>query len=359
MPEIDAATTLCTYCPNLCRDACPVSNAEPRETLIPRAKMAALGRQHRGEQLLSLPSTAALWACTGCGACAESCKHQVEPAQHLFAGRAEAAREDLLPPPLASLPPRVRAHAESAARAVRRAVPSSRFPSEAQVALLPACDAPEEVAPALALCDRLGARYLAVADVGLACGGYPLLAAGQLDAFRAHARELAAQLAGYARLVVACPACAHTMKREYPAHGIGLRAEVLHVAEFLGPFAAALPIARRLGPAWYHDPCYLGRRSGVYEAPRRLLSRALTELRELPDSRERAACSGGGGLLPLTMPAVAEAIADARLDEVVASEVRTVVTACPTCVRRLSRRGVFARGLIETLEEATRPEPVP
>jgi Fe-S oxidoreductase len=354
MPDLETSLAYCTYCPNLCRHVCPVSNAEARETLVPRAKMVSLRRLRRREVEPTVETTAPLYACTGCGACTEACLHHVEPAAALFAGRAALAREGRAPAALAELPARVRTHAEQAARRMREELPVQRFPSEAQVALLPGCDAPELARTTLALLDRLGAGYVAVADVSLACGGYPLLAGGFPEAFRAHAEALARQLQGYARVVVACPACAWAMRSEYPAQGVALRPEVLHLAEFLGPLSEQLPVARPLPAAYYHDPCYLGRRSGVYEAPRRLLARALVEVREFSRNRAEAECAGGGGVLPLTMPEAADAIADWRLAEPRESGA-PVVTACPTCKRRLSRDGVTVRDLVEVLEEATRP----
>ena len=376
MPDLETSLTYCTYCPNLCRHTCPVSSAEPRETLIPRAKMATLGRQRHRELEITVESAAPLYGCTGCGACTDFCHHKVEPAAALFEGRADATRKGHGHPALAALPARVRARAESAARKMRAAFApgggtsdprsgardsnrpgtplSARFPSEAQVALLPACEAPAAARTTIDLLRRLGAGYVVVADVTLACGGYPLLAGGEADAFRSHAETLARQLHGYARIVVACPACAHTMKHDYPAHGVALRPEVLHLAEFLGSFAGKIAPEKKLPAAFYHDPCYLGRRDGVYDAPRALLSRALTEVREFSRNRNHSACSGGGGVLPLTMPETADAIASARVAEPAASDVKTIVTACPTCEKRLTRDGVTARGLVDVLDEATR-----
>ena len=72
------------------------------------------------------------------------------------------------------------------------------------------------------LCDRIGAEYVAIGDGDHSCGGYPLLAAGQFDAFRIHAERMARQLSGYARVVVHCPACASTMRTQYRAFGVPL-----------------------------------------------------------------------------------------------------------------------------------------
>src|SRR4051812_1544009 len=122
MPDLATSITLCTYCPNLCRHVCPASNAEPRETLIPRAKVANLGRLARHEIEPTVETTASSYACTGCGACHAVCKHRVAPAAALFAARADAVQSGAGHPALVDLPERVKAHAEAAARGVREAV---------------------------------------------------------------------------------------------------------------------------------------------------------------------------------------------------------------------------------------------
>ena len=239
---------------------------------------------------------------------------------------------------------------------MRAAAPEARRPAEAQVAFFPGCDAPELAPTMLTLCDRIGAEYVSIAAGEHGCGGYPLLAAGQLDAFRLHAERMARQLAGYARVVVHCPSCAWAMRTQYRAFGVPLAPVVEHTSEFLEGYIERLPIANKRGVAFYHDPCYLGRWLGVYDAPRRLAARAVEEVREFSRARNEAECSGGGGLLPTTMPATARAIAEHRLEEVREAKVSTVVTACPTCKRQLERDDVQAIDLIELLAEAvTRP----
>src|SRR5262249_23751578 len=158
-------------------------------------------------------------------------------------------------------PQRFAAHSKKAQAEVRAAVPAPRRPIEAQVAFLPGCEAPELAVRMLELCDRVGAEYVAAADGDDACGGYPLYAPGQLDAFRIHGERVARQLSGYARVVVHCPACAHTMRTQYRAFGVPLHPTVEHTVEFLEGFAERLPIppGRRRARAYYHDPCYLGR----------------------------------------------------------------------------------------------------
>ena len=55
------------------------------------------------------------------------------------------------------------------------------------------------------------------------------------------------------------------------------------------------------------------------------------------------------------MPEAADAITERRLDEVREAGERTIITACPTCRKRLTRHGIVARDVVDVIEEATRP----
>jgi len=354
MPDLETSLSYCTFCPKLCRHTCPVSNAEARETLVPQAKMASMRRLRLREGEVNTVETEPIYGCTGCGACTDFCLHGVEVGPALFRGRDEAEREGRGHPALRDLVERFTGRSKSATERVRATTPPERRPLEAQVAFQPGCDAPELGARMLALADRIGAEYLAVAETTHACGGYPLLAAGQFDAFRLHAERMAEELHGYARVVVHCPACAWAMKTQYRAFGVPLAARVEHTVEFLEGFAERLPIRQRQPAAFYHDPCYLGRHLKLYDGPRRLAAKALEEVREFSRAREQSECSGGGGLLPITMPETADAISAHRLVEVKESGLERIVTSCATCKSRLTRDGVTALDLVEALEEATR-----
>src|ERR1700734_2218010 len=82
-----ASLEKCVFCPKLCRSACPVSNAEPRETLTPWGKMSMAYFVARGDVAEARSFAAPAWACTGCGACRQECDHKNDVATTLLLAR--------------------------------------------------------------------------------------------------------------------------------------------------------------------------------------------------------------------------------------------------------------------------------
>ena len=173
------------------------------------------------------------------------------------------------------------------------------------------------------------------------CCGFPLIIAGMSDATRAlithnvaAVRELGAKT-----LVAACPSCFHTWEHTYPeVLGEPLGFEVKHSTQFLEELIAEERI--KLGsfnrPVTYHDPCDLGRTSGVYDAPRNVI-RAIPgiEFREMAEIREYALCCGGGGDVEMADQDLVAAVAKRRLEQAQATEAQVILSACQRCKRTL------------------------
>jgi Fe-S oxidoreductase len=328
----------CTFCPKMCRHSCPVSTASARETYIPQAKMDRLNQLRRERGAWTAESTDPLWACTGCRHCTMYCDHGNEPGLVLLAGRAAAVARGVPHPSLAGYAERFRAR-ERRLSAQLQAAFADRLASEGDIGLWPGCDAIDKATPdtaaALALLDRAGIAAKIV-DAPQACAGYPLLAAGHRDLFRWHAGRVAAALRGFRTVAINCSACLYAMRAQYAAEGAALRAEIVSFADVLAPVASSLacPLERR--SVYYHDPCYHARYNGVVEAPRKALAQ-LAEVRELAWNRSDTECCGGGGLLPKTMPLVADQMSKRRLAEVRDAGGGMVVTSCATCAFMLKR----------------------
>jgi len=143
---------------------------------------------------------------------------------------------------------------------------------------------------------------------------------------------------GVKKIVTNCPHAFNTLSHEYPDFGGNY--EVVHgtqlVADLVRRGKVRLTQSLDLDLA-YHDPCYLGRTNGEYDAPRFLL-RAIPGLRvrEAELSRERAMCCGAGGGRMWLEEKLGERINQTRFTQLAASGTKNVGVACPYCWAMLS-----------------------
>ena len=329
----------CTFCPKMCRHACPVSTASGRETHIPQVKMDRMNQLRLGRSEWTAETTDPLWACTGCRHCTMYCDHANEPGLVLFTGRAAAVQRGVPHPALVNYSERFRAREQRLTTQLATMF-EGQLATEGEIGYWPGCDAIDkgagDIAAALALFDRVGLSDVRVVSAPQACAGYPLLAAGHRDLFRWHAGRVATSLRGFRKIAINCSACLYAMRAQYPAEGVYLRTEIVSLADLLAPLAASLACPVNKRSVYYHDPCYHARYNGVVEQPRRALAQ-LVEVREFGWSKTDTECCGGGGLLPKTMPLVADQMAKRRLAEVQSTGGGMVVTSCATCTFMLKR----------------------
>jgi len=301
--------------------------------------MDRLNQLRLGHSKWTTDSTDPLWACTGCRHCTMYCDHGNEPGLVLLTGRAAAVQHGVPHPALAGYSERFRAREQRLSSQLAATFPNA-LATEGEIGLWPGCDAidkgADDIAATLALFERTGLEAVKIVDAPQACAGYPLLAAGHGDLFRWHAGRVAASLRGFRKVAINCSACLYAMKSQYPAEGVNLRVEIVSLADLLAPAAQNLACSLRKRSVYYHDPCYHARYNGVIEAPRRALGQ-LAEVREFAWNKSDTECCGGGGLLPKTMPLIADQMSKRRLAEVQATGGGMVVTSCATCAFMLKR----------------------
>jgi Fe-S oxidoreductase len=353
----------CVFCPKLCRSACPVSNAEPRETITPWGKMSAAWMVAQGDVPADASHAAPAWACTGCFACRESCDHRNVVADVLLEARDAQAQVGIAPPAARRAVARFAAHDARTRAAARALAGHPGLDGDANDALVVGCGylraAPREALDAIDGAAALSGRPVALVEE---CCGLPLLLAGDAHGFAQQAGKVARSLASRARVWVVDAGCALALERRYPEAGIELKPRVETLVEAAARSLEALATigaVRADEPVRWHDPCQLGRGLGIYEEPRAVLTRALGRAPdEMEDRRERGLCSGAGGLLPSTMPAVSRAIADTRLQAHARAGGGRVVTGCASSLLSLRRRaagtGIVVDDLVTWIARAAR-----
>ncbi|WP_040358079.1 (Fe-S)-binding protein [Capnocytophaga sp. oral taxon 338] len=188
------------------------------------------------------------------------------------------------------------------------------------------------------------AKILCKAEVSFAvlgseegCTGDPAKRAGNEFLFQMQALTNIETLNNYriTKIVTACPHCFNTLRNEYPS--LGGKYEVLHHTQLLKQLLEEGRLRVEGGifkgkRITFHDPCYLGRGNGEYEAPRALLEKLEAEIVEMKKNRAHSFCCGAGGaqMFKEAEKGTAE-INNVRAEQALQVCPEIIVTACPFC----------------------------
>lgn len=171
---------------------------------------------------------------------------------------------------------------------------------------------------------------------------------------------------GIKKVVTACPHCFNTIKNEYP--GLGGNYNVVHHTQFLKGLLDDGRITMEGGSfkgkrITFHDPCYLGRANGVYEAPRDLIRKLDAELIEMKSCKSRGLCCGAGGAQMFKEAEKGNAEVNiVRTEQALEIQPEIIAAGCPFCntmmtdgVKNKEKEGLIAvmdiAELIATAEE--------
>lgn len=138
------------------------------------------------------------------------------------------------------------------------------------------------------------------------------------------------------KIITTSPHCYYTFSQEYSEWAHGKDLEVYHYTQIFaqllkdGKLKFNKPFNKKV---IYHEPCYLGRHSEVYEQPRELL-RAVPglELVDYDKNRSESLCCGGGGARIWMETEAGLRFSDEKVKEASDKQVQVIATACPYCV---------------------------
>jgi Fe-S oxidoreductase len=373
----------CGRC-GLCLSVCPGYRQSLNETDSPRTRVALVRAVKEG--LLDAPTeeySATFFRCLLCGACTLACPGGVAVDRVLERTRGELAELDLLPRALFDLNSRIAEYHNIAAETNEArliwadnlpARPTGLGKKQADVAYFVGCvgsffrgsySVPQAFVQIL---DRAGVDYALLGGTEWCCG-YPMFINGELDRARelirhnVEAVRAMGQPGRVQEIVTTCPSCYYFWKHFYPA-ALGvekLEMEVQHATEFLAGLlqAGQLPLREQPMTVTYHDPCNLGRKGGVLDAPRRVLAQIPgLRLVEMAENRENSHCCGGGGNLESFAPEMGQAVGRSRIRQAIEVEADTLVSACPQCERtlasaaRIERLRIHVKDITELVLEA-------
>jgi heterodisulfide reductase subunit D len=189
------------------------------------------------------------------------------------------------------------------------------------------------------------------------CCGSVLLRMGDRPSFEKLCKENIEQFndLGIKTLVTSCAGCMKTIREDYAKIG-KLNFEVKHTSEYIVDLIKQKKLELKTPvnlTVTYHDPCHLGRHSGVFDAPREQLSLIPgVKLIEMERNRENSRCCGAGGGLKSGYPDMQNKISQKRVTDAINTGATELVSACPFCYQGL-QIGIQAMNAPVTMRDIT------
>jgi Fe-S oxidoreductase len=308
-----------------------------------------------GEDLLASDE---LWMCTTCANCLRVCPKEVNMIEIMPAAREEAISRGQVPNELQQVfeatfrqgnalgaNPRRRSAWTKGAGVPVRELPKDSAPVDVLFYVEDYWSyhpRGQEAAQAFArVMHALGVDFAILGAEEKTLGDSQRLA-GERGLFESLMDDVTATLAKYEfnRIVTPDPHGFNALVKEYPKRGHVY--DVAHYTQFLAPLVDRLEFTSSIdAKVTFHDPCYLGRHNGEYDAPRTLL-RAIPgiDLVEMGRCRENGYCCGGGGggmwLDGFMSDKVSERLSERRVREAAESGADILAVCCPYEVSRFS-----------------------
>ena len=332
----------CMEC-GVCTGSCPV--AMEREDFSPRQMI----KRTMSEPEADILGSKDIWACLSCSRCSDRCPVEIDFPGFIKAYRAKAGAAGNLPKlshhGMFHTLTRIQASGVKQDR-IGWARAAGKISETGDYFYFSGCVAYYDIA-----FQYLGLRMIQAARDNLkllnllgiepvmsdneCCCGHDAFWCGDEDTFLNLARKNVDAIAatGARTVIFGCPEGYSMFREAYTAHLGELPFDIVHITEFLADRLPASDILFKNGShtmVTFQDPCRLGRRSGIYEAPRALIELVPgTTLSEMEHNRENAVCCGTTGWMECST--CSKVMQIQRLKEAQAAGAQAIVTACPKC----------------------------
>ncbi|MCP4426443.1 MAG: (Fe-S)-binding protein [Chloroflexi bacterium] len=344
----------CTEC-GRCQDACPAFAAglplSPKEIMLGLREALRLDGRSNGDApplVGKRIQETALWSCTTCGACVQECPVLIEHVDAIVDMRRHLVLEGEVDAELQTALMNLGRYGNSFGKSERmrakwskKVKPKIKDAGKGAVEYLWFVGDYASFSPTLTEITEMTAVVFQQAglDFGIMYkgenhSGNDVRRVGEEGLFEMLMEKnlKALDKCDFKTIVTTDPHTYNTLKNEYWQNGNA--PPILHYTELLDQLIATGQIAfsKKLGEkVTYHDPCYLGRYNGIYNAPRRIIAATGCELVEMPRHGDRALCCGaGGGRIWMEEGEVKERPSESRIREAVELEgVDTLVVTCP------------------------------
>ena len=180
------------------------------------------------------------------------------------------------------------------------------------------------------LFDHANVNYWFMDEDKAPCCGRPLMQAGQYDAAEKLIINNQKKIldSGAKTLVVSCPICYKVFNEDYALPGIEVKHHSTYLLELVN--SGKIEVSPLNESVVYHDPCELGRGSGIYDEPRQLLKHT-NQLIKTKKEKQKSFCCGGSLANIKIQNGERYIIRDKAIENYLSYHPDILATACPLC----------------------------
>jgi len=362
----------CTLCQR-CQDACPATTTgKPLSPMRVVRQIGETARTNPDANLIEVVGSDAIWACTNCFACQDTCPASVEHISKIIEMRRHLTLVEAAVPDEAA---RVFKNIETQGNpwgigSNKRAewaegldVPRASDGGEFEYLFFVGCagaydERQKKVTRAIVRILKEAKVSFAILGEEETCTGDAARRLGNEYLFQMQAQANVETLNGYGvkKILTQCPHCLNSIRNDLPDFGGNY--EVVHHTELIAQLAKEGRLAPRAAAAFadkavtFHDPCNLSRYNGQTAAPREALALAGVGVTEMGRTGRNGFCCGAGGGRMWLEEKIGTRINRNRVDEASATlgEAGGVIAVgCPFCLTMM-KDGVAEAGREESIQ---------
>jgi Fe-S oxidoreductase len=340
--ELAAQVRMCAACPKMCRHVCPTFFAWRSDSPTPHGRALLIHQEITGTRALDERAIEVLYQCLECSHCLTWCKPEIDIAEIVEIVRRRLVEEGRQPDGIKRLESKITENHNPFGENPEQRIAKFQImkTNGTPIFYFTGCTTAyreQNIAnETISLLSSMGYSVQVSSDEW--CCGSPLFRTGYEEKAltQAHHNLKLLNESDAEFILVTCPGCFRALTYDYPRYGLELNKPVKHITQLLEEYLETLPNDALDKKITYHDPCHLGRHSGIYDAPRKVLERlAGSSFVEMERNRDNAMCCGNGAGLRTLFKEQAKLIGTERIRHAKLVGAEYLVTACPFCKNML------------------------
>lgn len=348
LKKMEKEIMTCTMC-GFCKAVCPTGEELSWDSSTARGRVILSYGLLEGEIPLDISVLERLYQCMVCLHCKAKCPSKIDVGKIILSARKDIFNSGKILKRHEEITENIMKYGNPYAEKFPRMQNFNRKVKESKLAYFMGCNFSyrnQDIAKStFSLLDKLKIDFTPLDEI--CCGSVLYMFGGDDEKIKKLMKENFERIkkTKAEKVIFTCPGCYRMVNETYREINNGkLDFAPLHITQFLENIEMKLkPLNKKIT---YHDPCHLGRHSGIYEQPRKIIAKIPNIVfKEMEQTKEMARCCGGGGGVRSAFPELTKILGKKRVEQ--GSFADILLSTCPFCVDNLKLGNELANKKLE------------